>query len=157
MAPRLWKSASPALNIETGMPAATAFLIAPPSAPVLGLVTAMPSTFLSIAAWMSCACLVASGSFVYSSFTPSFAEAASAPLRMMSQKVSPGAWWVIMATVIVVGLAPWAPPPSVSCFPPLEEQAAMASTEVAPKATTAARERVDRIIVGPAFQGPSPL
>ena len=60
---------------------------------MLGLVTAMPSTFLSIAAWMSCACSVASGSLAYSSLTPSFADAASAPLRMMSQKVSPGAWW----------------------------------------------------------------
>ena len=99
----------PALNIETGIPAATAFLMTSPMAPVLGSVTAMPSGFLSMAAWMSWACFVASGSLVYWKSTPSLAAAASAPLRMRSQNVSPGAWWVTMMTVIVFSAA--APPP----------------------------------------------
>ncbi len=101
------------------MPAATAFLMASPMAPVLGSVTAMPSGFLSMAAWMSWACLVASGSFVYWKSTPSLAAAASAPLRMRSQNVSPGAWWVTMMIVIVFSAAA-APPPEAddSALPP---------------------------------------
>src|SRR3954468_11354595 len=134
-------SGPPALNIVTGMPAAIAFLIVAPRAPVFGSVTAMPSTFLSIAAWISCACFDASASLEYCSFTLSFAEAASAPLRMMSQNVSPGAWWVIMATVIcgVLALpALLAAEASVAFLPPDDEQAA---SPVAATASTAARPR----------------
>src|SRR3954447_10633243 len=120
-------SGPPALNIVTGMPAAIAFLIVAPRAPVFGSVTAMPSTFLSIAAWISWACLDASGSLEYCSVTLSFADAASAPLRMMSQNVSPGAWWVVIAMVIWGVLALPAVPAdedSVACLPPDDEQAA---------------------------------
>src|SRR3954464_5397637 len=123
------------------MPAAIAFLMVPARAPVFGSVTAMPSTFLSIAAWISWACLVASGSFEYCSSTLSLAAAASAPLRMMSQKVSPGAWWVIMATVILGVFATPALLPLADCvaaLPPDEEQAA---SPVAAVASTAARPR----------------
>src|SRR3954464_4884002 len=125
------------------MPAAIAFLMVPARAPVFGSVTAMPSTFLSIAAWISWACLVASGSFEYCSSTLSLAAAASAPLRMMSQKVSPGAWWVIMATVILGVFATPAPPPEldwVACRPPDDEQAASPAAAAA-RATARPRTR----------------
>src|SRR5215210_3914094 len=70
----------------------------------------------------------------------SFAAAAWAPLRMRSQKVSPGAAWVITATVMrgVEALpAETAAPPSSDFFPPelLEQPAA----SMAPARTTAAR------------------
>ena len=88
-APRLCQSASPALNITTGMPAAFAFLSAPLTAPGLGIVTAMPSTFLSIAAWMSLRLLRRVAAVGVLELTLSLPAAASAPLRMMSKKVSP--------------------------------------------------------------------
>ena len=56
-----------------------------------GMVTAMPSTLASIALWINVACFAEVGSAEYWNLTLSLAEAASAPLRMMSQKVSPGA------------------------------------------------------------------
>src|ERR1035437_2065472 len=116
----------------TGMPAATAFLISALRAPLLASVSAIPLTLLSIAAWMSWACFAASGSLEYWRLTLSFAAAAAAPLRMMSQKVSPGAAWVIIWMVIFGVLAV----PALAAllllldFPPLVEQAA--------------RERADR-------------
>src|SRR4051812_22477839 len=122
------------------MPAAIAFLMAAPSAPVFGSVTAMPSTFLSIAAWISCACLLASGSLEYCSSTLSFAEAASPPLRMMSQNVSPGAWWVVMATVIFGVFATpalAAEEVSVAFLPPDDEQAERASAALSATAANA--------------------
>src|SRR5664279_3829768 len=134
------------------MPAATAFLIAAPRAPVFGSVTAIPSTFLSMAAWTSWACFVASGSLEYWKSTLSFAEAASAPLRMMSQNVSPGAWCVIMAMVILGVLATPALPPAeeaVACLPPDEQ---------APRARAAAKDRTTavtgflRIMMGSPFE-----
>src|SRR5215211_2943149 len=90
----------PALKATTGMPASMAFWTAGAIAGGSGRVTAMASTLASIALWIRVACLPESGSAEYWNLTLSLAAAASAPLRMMSQKVSPGAPWVIMATVI---------------------------------------------------------
>ena len=59
----------------------------------------MPSTLLSTAFWTSVACLAAAGSFEYFRSMLSFAAAASAPARILSQNVSPGASWVIIAMV----------------------------------------------------------
>ena len=64
-----------------------------------GSVTAMPLTWLLIASWISWACWVGSSLLEYLSVMLSLAAAAVAPARMMSQKVSPGAACVIMATV----------------------------------------------------------
>src|SRR5664280_1406478 len=135
-------SEPPALNIVTGIPAATAFLITAPREPVLGSVTAIPSTFLSMAAWTSWACLAASGSLEYWRSTLSLAAPASAPLRTMSQNVSPGAWWVIIAMVIfgVLASAALAPPVSfVAVLPPAEEHAARENAVAMDAATTAER------------------
>jgi hypothetical protein len=51
----------PALNATTGMPAAMAFFTAGAMAGGSGSVTAMPSTLLSMALWMSVACLPSRG------------------------------------------------------------------------------------------------
>src|SRR5207245_10670390 len=99
IAPHCCQLAKPALNMTTGIPADTACLIVGHSAPGLGSVTAMPLTWLLIALVISAACLVGSGSEEYLSVMLSLAAAAFAPLRILSQKVSPGAAWVIMATV----------------------------------------------------------
>src|SRR5512132_3046808 len=80
----------PALKATTGMPASTAFFTAGASVAGVGRVTAMPSTLASIALWIRVACLLASGSAEYWNLMLSLAAAAWAPLRMMSQKVSPG-------------------------------------------------------------------
>ena len=85
--------------MTTGMPAALAFWMVGHSAPGLGSVTAMPSTLLLIASSISWACLVGSGSLEYFSVMLSLAAAAVAPDLMMSQNVSPGEAWVIIATV----------------------------------------------------------
>src|SRR5262249_10364114 len=53
---------TPALNMTTGIPAATAFLIVGQMAAGAGSVTAMPLTLLLIASWISVACLVGSSS-----------------------------------------------------------------------------------------------
>src|SRR5918912_608137 len=70
MAPTCCQLSRPELKATTGILALLAFWTAPASASGLDRVMAMPLTL---------------------------AAAASAPLRTMSQKVSPGAWWVIMA------------------------------------------------------------
>src|ERR1700750_239383 len=98
-APQSCQLAKPALNMTTGIPAATACLIVGHSAPGLGSVTAMPLTWLLIAAVISAACLVGSSLLEYLSVTLSLDAAAFAPLRILSQKVSPGEAWVIMAIV----------------------------------------------------------
>src|SRR6266550_5686034 len=90
----------PALKATTGMPAAMAFFTTGAIAGGSGRVTAIPSTLLSMALWTRLAWLPDDGSDEYLSVTLSLAEAASAPLRMMSQKVSPGAAWVTMAKVM---------------------------------------------------------
>src|SRR6266568_7074997 len=90
----------PVLNATAGMPAAMAFFTAGPIAGGSGRVNAMPSTLLSMALWMRLAWLPELGSDEYFSVTLSFAAAAFAPLRMMSQNVSPGAAWVIIANVM---------------------------------------------------------
>ena len=54
----------PALNMTTGIPAALAFWIVGHSACGSGSVTAMPSTWLLIASWISWACWVGSWLFV---------------------------------------------------------------------------------------------
>ena len=69
------------------------------SAVGLGSVTAMPLTWLLIASVISWACWVGSGLAEYLSVTLSLAAAAVAPARMMSQNVSPGLAWVIIAIV----------------------------------------------------------
>src|SRR5262249_60925236 len=58
--PHCCQLATPALNMTTGIPAATAFLIVGQMAAGLGSVTAMPSTLLLIASWIRVACLVGS-------------------------------------------------------------------------------------------------
>src|SRR6266550_6628306 len=95
----------PALKATTGMPAAIAFFTAGSIAGGSGRVTAIPSTLLSMALWIRLAWLPDDGSDEYLSVTLSLPEAASAPFRMMSQNVSPGAAWVIMANVMCGVLA----------------------------------------------------
>jgi hypothetical protein len=53
---------TPALNMTTGIPAATAFWIYGQMAAGFGSVTAMPATWLLIASVIRLACLVGSGS-----------------------------------------------------------------------------------------------
>ena len=128
----------PALKATTGMPASIAFRTAGAIAGGSGRVTAMASTLASIALWIRVACLPESGSDEYWNLTLSLAAAASAPLRMMSQKVSPGAPWVIMATVISGVFACPALAPAAgasSCLPPVSLQAAAASISSASSAT----------------------
>src|SRR6266566_8777441 len=91
----------PALKETTGMPAAMAFFIAGSSAGGSGRVTAIPSTLLSIALWIRLAWLPDDGSDEYLNVTLSFAAAAWAPFRMMSQNVSPGAPCVTIAIVML--------------------------------------------------------
>ena len=90
----------PAFSATTGIPAAMAFFTAGIRAGGSGRVTAIPSTLLSMALWIRFAWLPDDGSDEYFRSTLSFAAAALAPFWMMSQKVSPGAPWVIIATVI---------------------------------------------------------
>ncbi len=75
----------------------------------------------------------------------SLAAAASAPLRTVSQKVSPGAWWVTRATVIrgVVALPAeaFAAPSSDFLPPELLEQPARVRAAAAATATTGANLR----------------
>src|SRR5438270_1535518 len=110
-APDDWYAPMPALNATTGMPAAIAFLTTGSSAGGSGRVTASPSTLLSIARWIRLALLAEVGSDEYLSVTLSLPAAAWAPLRMMSQNVSPGAAWVTIAKVIcgVLALPPDTP------------------------------------------------
>src|SRR5439155_23561347 len=76
----------------------------------------------------------------------SLSAAAMAPLRTMSQKVSPGAWWVIMATFrrgVVAACGACAPTAAGACVacdgapPPLQAMATVAS----PPAHTRNNER----------------
>src|SRR5439155_21390899 len=76
----------------------------------------------------------------------SLSAAAMAPLRTMSQKVSPGAWWVIMATFrrgVVAACGACAPAAAGACVacdgapPPLQAMATVAS----PPAHTRNNER----------------
>src|SRR4029453_15107713 len=109
-----------------------------------GRVTAMPSTLASIALWINVACFAEGGAAEYWNLTLSLAAAASAPLRMMSQKVSPGALWVIMATVIwgVLALPALAPAAGASsCFPPVLLQAAATNSSRATSTTRRGRLR----------------
>src|SRR4051812_35203751 len=89
----------PALNATTGIPAVAAAWAAGPMASGEGSVVAMPSTLLSTAFWIRVACLPASGSLEYFSVTLRFLAAASAPLRILSQNVSPGDSCVTIAVV----------------------------------------------------------
>src|SRR4051794_13575412 len=78
------------------------------------------------------------GSDEYFRSTLSLSAAALAPFWMMSQKVSPGAPWVIIAIVMraVFALpAPTPAAPSSAFFPPLPLQPAIASARPATKAT----------------------
>jgi hypothetical protein len=128
----------PALKATTGMPASMAFFTAGPIAGGSGRVTAMASTLASIAFWIRVACFPESGSEAYWNLTLSLAAAASAPLRMMSQKVSPGAAWVTIWTVIsgVFACPAFAPAAGASsCLPPVSLQAAAASSTSASSAT----------------------
>src|SRR5580693_4858385 len=118
--------------MTTGMPAALAFWMVGHSAPGLGSVTAMPLTLLLIASSISWACLVGSGSLEYFSVMLSLAAAAVAPALMMSQNVSPGEAWVIIATVKFFVLA-W---PAATPVPPL---AAASAAFLPPVAEHAAR------------------
>ena len=99
----------PALNTTPGMPASVAFCRAGPTASGLASVTAMPSTLLSMAFWISVACLPESGSLEYFRSIPCCLAACSAPARIRSQNVEPGASWVTMA-MVKLG-PPEAPPP----------------------------------------------
>src|SRR6266536_2145893 len=133
----------PALNATTGMPAAMAFFTAGSSAGGSGRVTAMPSTLLSMALWIRLAWLPDDGSDEYLNSTLSLAAAAVAPLRMMSQKVSPGAPCVTIATVILgVFALPAAAPPPAFCsalLPPDWLQPVATARTAAARAARAAR------------------
>src|ERR671926_465635 len=90
---------------------------------------------------MSWACFDASGSLEYCRVTLSFAAAASAPLRMMSQNVSPGDWCVIIA-IVICGVFAFPAPAAlvcVACRPPPDEQAA---TRTTPASATAGVPRL---------------
>src|SRR3954469_23433787 len=126
------------------MPAAIAFFTAGARAGGSGSVTAIPSTLESIADWIRLAWLPDDGSAEYLSSTLSLAAAAVAPLRMMSQKVSPGAPCVTIATVIFgVFALPAAAPPAVpvSAFLPPELLQPAAAT-ARPTARVAAATRL---------------
>ena len=82
-----------------GIPAALAFATSGQMAAGSGSVTAMPLTRLLIASWIRLACWVGSSLLEYLKLMLSLLAAAVAPALMMSQKVSPGAAWVIMAKV----------------------------------------------------------
>src|SRR4051812_23846488 len=132
----------PALNATTGMPAAIAFFTTGIRAGGSGRVTAMPSTLLSMALWMRFAWFADVGSDEYLRVTLSLAAAACAPLRMMSQNVSPGAAWVIMATVMLGVLALPAVIPvllSAAFLPPVLLQAPAANRTPMTRTEEAAR------------------
>src|SRR5439155_17682617 len=86
-----------------------------------GIVTAIPSTLLSIALWMRFAWLPDDGSDEYFRSTLSFAAAAFAPFWMMSQNVSPGAPCVTIA-IVIRGVSAFPAPifalPSSAFLPP---------------------------------------
>jgi hypothetical protein len=141
----------PAVNATTGMPAAMAFFTAGAMAGGSGSVTAMPSTLLSMALWMSVACLPESGSEEYLKSTLSFAAAACAPLRMMSQKVSPGAPCVTIA-IVILGVSALPAPTALfalssACLPPVLLQPA--STRATPATSAAQRSLVVLAMPGP--------
>src|SRR4051794_38038556 len=94
----------PALNATTGMPAAIAFFTTGVSAGGSRRGSAMPWTLLSMAVWIRFAWFADVGWEEYFRVTLSLAAADCAPLRMMSQNVSPGAAWVIMA-IVMAGVA----------------------------------------------------
>ena len=98
-APYCWYLSMPELNTTPGMPAWVAFCSAGPTASGLASVTAMPSTLLSMAFWISVACLPESGSLEYLRSMPCCLAACSAPARIRSQNVEPGASWVTIAIV----------------------------------------------------------
>src|SRR3954447_199640 len=133
----------PALNATTGMPAAIAFLIAGSIAGGSGIVTAIPSTLESIAAWIRLAWLPDDGSDEYLNSTLSFPDATVAPLRMMSQNVSPGAPCVTIAIVSfgVFALPAAAPPaePVSAALPPDWLQPVATARTAAARAARAAR------------------
>ena len=89
----------PELNPTTGIFAVSAAFTAPARASGVTSVVAIPLTLESTAFWIRVACLVASGSFEYFSVMPSSLAACWAPALILSQKVSPGVSWVIMAIV----------------------------------------------------------
>lgn len=89
IAPSFADSAAPELIDTTGIFAAVARASTSFIASGLASVTMMPSTFWSMAAWTSWACLPPSGSAEYRNSTLSLAAAALAPFCTMSQKVSP--------------------------------------------------------------------
>src|SRR3954462_2729534 len=81
-----------------------------------------------MAFWISVASLPASGSLEYFRVIPWSFAACSAPFRILSQNVSPGASWVTIAMVYFF------PSDELFCAPPWLLQAASAA---APTATTA--------------------
>src|SRR6266496_4966817 len=124
-------------------PSAMAFSTAGASAGGSGRVTASPSALQAIAVWIRLAWLPDDGSAEYLSVTLSLPAAAFAPFWMMSQKVSPGAPWVIMAIVMFCVLAfpalIWLAR-SAAFLPPVLLHAAAASA----RPTTAASHRALR-------------
>ena len=89
----------PELKATTGISAASAVFTAPASASGVASVVAMPSTLESTAFWISVACLAGSGSLEYFSVTRCPWRPALAPALILSQNVSPGVSWVIIAKV----------------------------------------------------------
>lgn len=122
------------------MPPSAAFLTFAFIASGFASVTAIPSTFWSIAVCTRFAWSAPSGAPVYWSSTLSLAAAASAPLRTRSQNVSPCLAWVMNA-IFIRGVSATLPDDplafSSSCLPPEELQApsAATSTSAAPVAT----------------------
>ena len=120
----------PELKAMTGIPALTAFATAGFRASGVASVVTMPATLLSTAFCNRLPCSGPSLLAEYFRSMLSFCAAASAPLRMRSQKVSPGASWVTIAIVTRGVFTPPPPPPAppVSAgFPPVLEQAASAA------------------------------
>src|SRR4051794_13884235 len=83
-----------------------------------------------MAFWISVACLPASGSLEYFRVMPWSFAACSAPFRILSQKVSPGASWVTMARVHFF------PSDELFCAPPWLLHAATARRAANTAATT---------------------
>src|SRR6478752_4259981 len=123
--------------MTTGMPASTAFLIGSVSAAGSGMLTAMPSTLLSMAFWIRLACSGIDPEPLYLNSTLSLVAASVAPFWMTSKKVSPAGAWLIIAKVYC-GVST-VPPPlaaplagvSLAAAPPLLLHAAVISSRPA--------------------------
>src|SRR5690606_28501991 len=141
MAPNSLLLAEPELMVMTGMPALTAFSIAPLSASGLAIDTTMPSTFCVTALSINLAWAPASPSEVYSTPTRRSSPACSAPFLTTFQNASPGVPWVMTAKFRSPSPPP---PPPVSLVPPLDPLGGVHATSSAALAATASPENSRR-------------